>query len=119
MLKTLLLVWLLCTSLAAQDTSLDGVTLGQKPPPDPRGFTRIEVKDGIVVSVWGRRLQTSEGQLVQWGDSDAAVLAHLGKAERTLYGCGKENQQVRFYDKRGLEITSTNDKVTQIHLFLK
>lgn len=119
MLRTLLLIMLLCISLAAQGTSLDGVTLGQKAPPDPGGSTRIEVKNGIVVSVWGRRLQTGEGQIVQWGDSDALVLARLGKPERTLYGCGKENQQVRFYDKRGLEVTSTNDKVTQIHLFLK
>lgn len=119
MLRTLLLVLLLCTSLAAQGASLDGVTLGQKPPPEAKGPTRIEVKNGIVVSVWGRRLHTSEGQVVRWGDSDAVVLARLGRPERTLYGCGKQNQQVRFYDKRGLEVTSTNDKVTQIHLFLK
>ena len=119
MLRTLLLALLLCTSLAAQGASLDGVTLGQKAPPEPGRPTRIDVKNGVVVSVWGRRLQTSEGQVVEWGDSDAVLLARLGRPERTLYGCGKQNQQVRFYDKHGLEVTSTNDKVTQIHLFLK
>jgi hypothetical protein len=115
--------------VAAEGLTLDGLTPGQpaptsgwsRSPAHPgsflRGGTQIDVKDGRIVSVWGKRLQTSEGGVVQRGDSDAAVARCLGKAERTLYGCGKDNQQVRFFDRRGLEVTSTHDKVVQIHLF--
>jgi len=54
---------------------------------------------------------------VQDGDSLASVKALLGKPEQILYGCGREGQQLMFYDARGLQVTLLNNRVTQLRLF--
>lgn len=82
-----------------------------------RGGTSVQIRQGKVISVWGEHLVGADGQKLDRGDDDQILSARLGKAERTLYGCGQQNQTVRFFDRLHLEVTSINGKVSQIRAY--
>ena len=127
-LRILLLLWLTmaCASWAAppEACSIDGIAPGQAASalewptrPSKNGQFRhqktvVEIKDGFVIAVTGTRLLTPEGAIIECGESGPAALSKVGKPDRILYGCGKDSQQVNFYDTLGILITVTNGKVT-------
>ncbi len=82
------------------------------------GNTTVEIRNGEVVTIWGEQLVTPTDAEIKLGQSGESALKILGKPSGgTLYGCGRTSQQIHFYKSEHLDLTVTDQKVTQIRLY--
>lgn len=113
---------------AGPSYKLDGISIGQpsselkwlgKPTGKfKHGKTYVEVKNGVVVTIWGEQLTTSTDLQIKVGQDGESARKILGKPNGgTLYGCGTTSQQIHFYKNQGLDLTVTDQKVTAIRLY--